>query len=64
MDSSELDYDLPPDAFGVVRTITNDSAGKGYSGGGYSSVTDDRLRPGRIKLFLGWTGKGAPNDAK
>ncbi|HYG73440.1 MAG TPA: type II secretion system protein [Planctomycetota bacterium] len=36
--------------------------GDGYSGGGYAGPTDARKKPGMIKLFLGWNGKGEPSD--
>jgi hypothetical protein len=36
----------------------------GFSGGAYPGDLDpDRLLPGRIKLYMGWTGQGVPSDS-
>lgn len=47
---------------GITYTVQDDMNKYGYSGGDYGG-TPNRLLPGKIKLFLGWNGKGAPTDA-
>jgi len=47
---------------GISYTVQDDKSNYGYSGGDYTG-TANRLLPGKIKLFLGWNGKGAPPDA-
>jgi len=49
---------------GISYTVENDTTSYGYAGYAYpGDASGNRLLPGKIKLFLGWNGKGAPSDA-
>lgn len=57
-------YTYTDSTTGLSYTVQDDYTSYGYSGGQYAGDLDpDRLLPGQIKLYLGWTGKGAPSDA-
>ena len=47
----------------ISYTVENDTTSYGYAGFHYPGDPGDRILPGKIKLFLGWTGQGPPTDA-
>jgi prepilin-type N-terminal cleavage/methylation domain-containing protein len=48
--------------FGQIDNA-QDAAAPGFSGGQYpGDVSGNRLLPGKVKLYLGWSGQGVPPD--